>query len=83
MNVVLKINKLFNKSAVAGSRYSGGRQNGASSTNVKQNINDSINLSPDSASDLEAGIQESCSGIIYFNYIIRGYNIELRRGELK
>lgn len=26
-----------------------------------------MNLTPDSASDLEAGIQESCSGIIHFN----------------
>lgn len=82
MNFVFNINKLYNKLAVAGSRYSGGRQNGASSTNVKQNINDSINLSPDSASDLEAGIQESCSGIIYFNYTIKGF-LSFRKVELK
>jgi hypothetical protein len=56
---------LYNKSAVPGSRYSGGRPNGAqASTNLKQNLNDSLNLTPDSASDLETGIQESCSGII-------------------
>ncbi|CAH1714202.1 polycomb protein Scm isoform X2 [Aphis gossypii] len=48
-----------------GSRYSGGRPNSAqSSANMKQNFNDSINLTPDSASDLEAGIQESCSVFI-------------------
>lgn len=61
---------MYNKSAIAGSRYSGGRPNGAqSSTNLKQNLNDSLNLTPDSASDLEASIQESCSGIISFNNI--------------
>ncbi|KAL5234125.1 hypothetical protein ACI65C_001535 [Semiaphis heraclei] len=48
-----------------GSRYSGSRPNSAqSSANAKQNFNDSINLTPDSASDLEAGIQESCSVFI-------------------
>ncbi|VVC24666.1 Hypothetical protein CINCED_3A010260 [Cinara cedri] len=50
--------------AVTGSRYSGGRPNGAQTSNVKQNLNDSMNLSPDSASDLETGIQESCSVFI-------------------
>jgi len=34
---------------------------------MKQHFNDSINLTPDSASDLEAGIQESCSGIKILN----------------
>lgn len=29
-----------------------------------------MNLTPDSASDLEAGIQESCSGIIHFNILL-------------
>jgi len=53
---------------ITGSRYSGSRPNSAqSSANVKQNFNDSINLTPDSASDLEAGIQESCSGIANFS----------------
>jgi len=28
-----------------------------------------MNLTPDSASDLETGIQESCTGIIHFNNI--------------
>lgn len=59
--------KKINKSTIAGSRYSGGRPNSAqSSANMKHNFNDSINLTPDSASDLEAGIQESCSGIKSF-----------------
>ncbi|XP_050437621.1 polycomb protein Scm-like isoform X2 [Adelges cooleyi] len=48
-----------------GSRYSGGRLNGTqNSTTVKQSLNDSVNLTPDSASDLETGIQESCSVFI-------------------
>lgn len=55
---------MCNKSVIAGSRSSGGRPGPQSTTNVKQNLNDSINLTPDSASDLEAGIQESCSGIL-------------------
>lgn len=61
---------MHNKSVIAGSRYSGGRSVPQSSTIVKQNLNDSMNLTPDSASDLEAGIQESCSGIKSFNFII-------------
>lgn len=75
MNVEKQINQWYNKSAIAGSRYSGGRPNGSQSSSIKQNLNDSINLTPDSASDLETGIQESCSGTVHFINNTISYNI--------